>query len=104
MIPVNLHKRVPLQSIGTMVERSHDVLLVQRATVVEMSPNLLFHVCLGITPFKEMPPVQNAKLERHVLILLRHLNTVLVALTVKRVQRLAKIVLLVTAAQLLALQ
>lgn len=49
-----------------------------------MSPNLLFHVHLGFTPFKEMPLVQNVKLDRLVLILLRHLNTVLVALTVKR--------------------
>ena len=60
------------------------MLLVQQATVVEMSPNLLFHVHLGFTPFKEMPLVQNVKLDRLVLILLRHLNTVLVALTVKR--------------------
>ena len=64
--------------------RSHDVLLVQQATVVEMPLNHLFHVYLGITPFKEMPLVQNAKLARLVLIPLRHLNTVLVALTVKR--------------------
>lgn len=71
---------------------------------MEMSPNLLFHVHLGFTPFKEMPLVQNVKLDRLVLILLRHLNTVLVALTVKRVQHLANIVLLVTAAHLLALQ
>lgn len=103
-IPVNHHKHAPLQNIGTMVARSHDVLPVQRATVVEMSPSLLFHVYLGIIPFKEMHLVQNVKLDRLVLILLRHPNTVLVALTVKRVQHLAKIVLLVTAAHLLALQ
>lgn len=60
------------------------MLLVLRATVVEMSPNLLFHVHLGIIPFKEMHLVQNVKLDRLVLILLRHQNTVLVALTVKR--------------------
>lgn len=103
-IPVNHHKHVPLQNIGTMVERSHDVLPVQRATVVEMSPSLLFHVHLGIIPFKEMHLVQNVKLDRLVLILLRHLNTVLLALTAKRVQHLAKIVLLATAAHLPALQ
>lgn len=60
------------------------MLLVLRVTVVEMSPNLLFHVHLGIIPFKEMHLVQNVKLDRLVLILLRHQNTVLVALTVKR--------------------
>ena len=60
------------------------MLPVQRATVVEMSPSLLFHVHLGIIPFKEMHLVQNVKLDRLVLILLRHLNTVLVALTAKR--------------------
>ena len=60
------------------------MLPVQRATVVEMSPNLLFHVHLAFIPFKEMHLVQNVKLDKLVLILLRHLNTVLVALTVKR--------------------
>ena len=60
------------------------MLPVQRATVVEMSPSLLFHVHLGIIPFKEMHLVQNVKLDRLVLILLRHLNTVLLALTAKR--------------------
>lgn len=79
--------RTPIASIIYLSiphHRSHDVLLVQQATVVEMSLNLLFHVYLGITPFKEMPLVQNVKLDRLVLILLKHLNTVLVALTVKR--------------------
>lgn len=60
------------------------MLPVLLATVVQMSPNLLFLVQLGIIHFKEMHLVQNVKLDRLVLIRVRHQNTVLLAPTVRR--------------------
>ena len=60
------------------------MLHVLLAIVVETSPSLQYLVFQGIIPFKEIPHVQSVKLDKPVLILRNHLNTVLVAPTVKR--------------------
>lgn len=100
MTPVSLLCPAPLHNIGTMVARFHGAPHALQDTVVTTTPSLQCLVPPGTILFRVMQLVQNVKLARLALILLRHQNTVLVEPTAKRVPHPVNTVLLDTAALL----